>query len=451
MQEVWNTLIDFIAAYNHGFVDGQRRHFYPRLFTYSADYPEKVLLASVRDKGVCPCPRCLVRKADIHKLGQKIDSRNRLSKTRQYVGHIIKSASLHLYARTQNEWRCCGETAFFGQNTFAEKLGPLGLNRYVMLVLHDFELGKVFILRSFLNTVDDKDRFRLIPPFGRSIIRRFCSDASQTSKLAARYYEDLLQACNVHIIFVRWLTNYVQCVIPVFDELLPEPHNEVVMALLFRLAEWHALAKLRLDTDSTLSLMESVTTVLGQELRRFVKDTCSRFKTTELPKECAARGRRQSRKEAQNTEAASNTALKTSAAEKRPKTLNLSVYKIHALGDYVNTNRLFGTTDLFSSQIGELEHRRVKRFHIRTSKNNPLPQMTRLERRETQLLCRRRTAQNTDAEAHSHHVGFSENDPLPYTDANMPHHHMSESRTWHYQDAYRLRTLFPNDPASKAC
>jgi len=98
--------------------------------------------------------------------------------------------------------------------------------------------------------------------------------------------------------------------------------------------------------------MESVTTVLGQELRRFVKDTCSRFKTTELPKEYAARGRRQSRKEAQNPEGTSNTAPKT--GERKPKTLNLSVYKIHALGDYVSTIRLFGTTDSFSSQIVSL-------------------------------------------------------------------------------------------------
>jgi hypothetical protein len=75
--------------------------------------------------------------------------------------------------------------------------------------------------------------------------------------------------------------------------------------------------------------------------------------------------------------------------------------------------------------------------------------MTRLERRETQLRRRRRAVANGDAEAHPHHVGFSENDPLPYTDASM-HHHMSESRR-HYQDAFRLRTLFPNDPASKVC
>ena len=131
-----------------------------------------------------------------------------------------------------------------------------------------------------------------------------------------------------------------------FDELLPEPHNEIVMTLLFRLAEWHALAKLRLHIDPTLTHMDSVTTVLGQELRRFRRETCSSFKTMELPKEYAARGRRQSQKASQNPAGTSSA-----TGERRVKTLNLSVYKVHALGDYVYTIRLFGTTDSFSSQV----------------------------------------------------------------------------------------------------
>jgi len=50
MQKVWDKLLDneFVAAYEHGFVvyctDGQYRRFYPRIFTYSADYPEKSVL-----------------------------------------------------------------------------------------------------------------------------------------------------------------------------------------------------------------------------------------------------------------------------------------------------------------------------------------------------------------------------------------------------------------------
>ncbi len=44
---VWRHLLDadFQHAYEHGMVikcpDGIERRFYPRIFTYSADYPEK--------------------------------------------------------------------------------------------------------------------------------------------------------------------------------------------------------------------------------------------------------------------------------------------------------------------------------------------------------------------------------------------------------------------------
>jgi hypothetical protein len=47
MHKVWDLLLDsdFLAAYEHGFVltclDGITRRFYPRILTYSADYPEK--------------------------------------------------------------------------------------------------------------------------------------------------------------------------------------------------------------------------------------------------------------------------------------------------------------------------------------------------------------------------------------------------------------------------
>lgn len=43
----WKIILDdeFIEAYEHGIVldcaDGVRRRIYPRIFTYSADYPEK--------------------------------------------------------------------------------------------------------------------------------------------------------------------------------------------------------------------------------------------------------------------------------------------------------------------------------------------------------------------------------------------------------------------------
>lgn len=46
----WDTLLDedFLHAYRHGIVlkcaDGVLRRIFPRIFTYSADYPEKYVL-----------------------------------------------------------------------------------------------------------------------------------------------------------------------------------------------------------------------------------------------------------------------------------------------------------------------------------------------------------------------------------------------------------------------
>lgn len=48
----WAILLDnaFMKAYRHGIVincpDGILRRFYPRIFTYSADYPEKLVHVS---------------------------------------------------------------------------------------------------------------------------------------------------------------------------------------------------------------------------------------------------------------------------------------------------------------------------------------------------------------------------------------------------------------------
>ncbi len=64
------------------------------------------------------------------------------------------------------------------------------------------------------------------------------------------------------------------------------------MRLLFTLAHWHALAKLRQHTDLSLSILESVTVQLGTMLRNFEAESCSLFNTRELKREEAARTRK---------------------------------------------------------------------------------------------------------------------------------------------------------------
>ena len=85
---------------------------------------------------------------------------------------------------------------------------------------------------------------------------------------------------------------FLQCSIPVFEGLLDGQHNRRLMKLLYRMSEWHALAKLRMHTEDSLVLMEDITKELGDLLRQFRRLTCSQFSTVELPRETDARVRR---------------------------------------------------------------------------------------------------------------------------------------------------------------
>ena len=131
------------------------------------------------------------------------------------------------------------------------------------------------------------------------------------------------------------------------------------MTLLYRIAEWHAFAKLRLHTESTLQHLERLTTELGQLMRKFRDATQSGFVTFELPKETGARKRRQKSGKGKEKAAAGNT------SGCKSKILNLFTYKWHALGDYVRTIRLFGGTDGFSTQVVS----NIYFLHIRFSHN----------------------------------------------------------------------------------
>jgi len=64
------------------------------------------------------------------------------------------------------------------------------------------------------------------------------------------------------------------------------------MKLLYRISEWHALAKLRMHTEDSLGLMEESTKEIGDLLRQFRRLTCTQFTTVELPREADARMRR---------------------------------------------------------------------------------------------------------------------------------------------------------------
>jgi hypothetical protein len=119
--------------------------------------------------------------------------------------------------------------------------------------------------------------------------------------------------------------------------------------MLFNLATWHAYAKLHLHTEKTIDFFGTTTFFVGKSVRKFQQTTCKYYYTTEIPQECAARGRRVAALAAKYGSRLNST---TPLSGLRQKTLNLgSTYKFHALRDYPATIQRFGTTDNYSTQI----------------------------------------------------------------------------------------------------
>ncbi|TFK88006.1 hypothetical protein K466DRAFT_645664 [Polyporus arcularius HHB13444] len=389
MQQIWHLLLDeeFIKAYVHGMLvkcgDGITRRLFPRIPQYSADYPEKCLIACIKHLAGFPCPACLMPKDDIDKMGTVNDMKNRTRLRRtlahnRYVSEIVKSARKKIFeqgaapegATVDDALKLTSITS--SRSAFADKLAEFGLNVYDLLVpdlMHEFELGvwkAVFthLVRVLIaaggDRVQEMDRrFSLMPTFGRDTIRRFGANMSAMKKLAARDFEDILQ-----------------CSYFAFEGLLDPPYNDYVLKLIFMLATWHSLAKLRLHSEDTLTFFEQITKMLGTAMRAFERHVCSAFDTKELPSETMARQRR----------AAAKRKKAPARSAKRRKFNGMHTYKYHRLGDYPASIRRHGTTDNTSTQPGELEHKRVKRFYALTNKNVKFAwQIARLQRRQQYL------------------------------------------------------------------
>ena len=116
------------------------------------------------------------------------------------------------------------------------------------------------------------------------------------------------------------------------------------MDLLWFMLMWHALAKLRLHTQTTVNLLEGTTTSLGRAVRKFARSV-EDIETYELPKEHAARKRR----EAAQSQATGSAATSTFLGRKIKK-FSLLTFKWHDLGHLVRDIVNFGTSDVYSTQ-----------------------------------------------------------------------------------------------------
>ncbi|ETW82716.1 hypothetical protein HETIRDRAFT_54372 [Heterobasidion irregulare TC 32-1] len=159
MHAIWLLLLDadFMEAYEHGMLincgDGIVRRIFPRFFTYSADYPEKVLLAGIRSLAKCLCPRCMVEKTQVYKMGSKLDMRLRTKTARvdnAQRRHTVEIARKIIYEQGYGIESMAVDALLANKswvptrNAFSSKLSKFGFNFYDLFVvdlLHEFELG----------------------------------------------------------------------------------------------------------------------------------------------------------------------------------------------------------------------------------------------------------------------------------------------------------------------
>ncbi|TFK17135.1 hypothetical protein FA15DRAFT_650555 [Coprinopsis marcescibilis] len=473
---IWRLLLDsnFRAAYREGvpikFWDDITRQGFPRFITYSGDYPEKVLHACIKYLTTCLCPQCLVPRSKAPELGtgndrsyrelfkreDDVDTRETidLARTKVYIeGRALTNKELNrdiLGPKSLTPTR----------SAFSLQLGPAGLNVYSLFapdLLHEFEIGvwkAVFfhlirIIRSFGHEAQRKlqilnERFRSVPPFGRDTIRRIYTNPSDMKRLAARDYEDFLQIA-----------------IAVFQGLFGEPYDRLIELLLFELATWHALAKLRHLSDVLLTELDASTTRLGRMLREFADVTLKSFKTQDLPSEVERRARakasKQKKSAVSSSEPMNDGEQFTTPGEPRisakERHFNLLTYKVHSLGHYVKFIRECGTTDNWTTQHGEAEHRRPKRHYVRAAKGaqvyvQGIARQQRRERVMYQVATARKMAAKNGQPSLNGALFPRFVSETPPRSSPSDHHSMSKETTKH--NRLELRSWLQenaNDPA----
>ncbi|TFK19535.1 hypothetical protein FA15DRAFT_659826 [Coprinopsis marcescibilis] len=188
--------------------DSKLCHLFPRFFFYSTDYPEKVLLATVKYLGRCGCPKCFTPKSQFQNMGTTAydktcsELQNDNAERQKWVEEARKLIFKNGYSpNLAHVDKLLSERSEVPvHNTFSKKLYPMGFNFYSMLVpdiLHEFELGVW------------KAVYQKVPTYGNGTIQRFATSASAMKKLAGRDFEDLLQAMTSSSHLVQPFVNSV--------------------------------------------------------------------------------------------------------------------------------------------------------------------------------------------------------------------------------------------------
>ncbi|EFI26951.1 ubiquitin and ribosomal protein S27a [Coprinopsis cinerea okayama7 len=407
--EQWRLLLDddLLGAMRHGIrvscVDGVTRLFFPRIFTYSADYLEKALIATIRSLGTYPCPRCLVPKSDMNQAGTGEDKSLRSENPRVDTAERrekVKAAREKIFdqgyavnSRVVDE-ELKSNSMVPVKNAFSKVTDSVQFDIFKALVvdlMHEFELGVWRTLFTHLiRILEAEDRiskrsYRLMSPFGIDTIRKFTSNMSEMKRLGARDYENLLQeTCSA------------------YDTRETSKEHAARLKRIAKSTKTHQPSQLQQPTGThhvdppQIPMPGSFSAVSANETPASVRERLPRPSQNPPPAPSVQSNvsapvhlRHSPAQDPPATDPSyveSNTSVPAPDSKGRlRKTLNLNTYKYHALCDYVETIRRFGTTDSYTSERGELEHKLPKSWYLRTDKRAYRAQLARIERRRANI------------------------------------------------------------------
>ncbi|KAM5535815.1 hypothetical protein V8D89_010538 [Ganoderma adspersum] len=300
---VWLLILDgaFMEMYEHGFKvkcgDGVVRCIFPRFFTYSANYPEKMLIAALKPLTHCLCPHCLTTK------DQVAEARTRQDKCccahSRVDDHLLHNSI------------ACARRKHIKDQLDARSLNPIQNTFSTWITSVDPDCNSYEILMP-----DLMHNMRKMPTFGHDRIWKFWHNVASQKKLATRNYEAFLQT-----------------IMPAFEGLLPLHDDQTVADLLFELANWHALAKLCLHTNVTLDIFHAATQTMYEAVHTFEVTTCANYTMFELPNEAQVQARCQMK---------STSRVAPSSAPKHVNFNVMNTFKYHSLGPMDNyTTQVF--------------------------------------------------------------------------------------------------------------
>ena len=134
---------------------------------------------------------------------------------------------------------------------------------------------------------------------------------------------------------------------PVFAGLFPAELDGIIQDVLFCAANWQFLAKLHVQSTSTVRLLERCSKQYGALLRK-LRQATQHFNVVETPSEVRARKQRASGPNAKDI--GLNQPLESTSSGPKPRPLNLNTVKKHLVLHTIDSITRYGSTDSYSSR-----------------------------------------------------------------------------------------------------